>query len=60
MQGAAFFDEVETVDASDFSIRKKLADHAEGTIVISLLAKGGDEHSAVDDEEIHIRGREHG
>lgn len=60
MEGAAFFDEVEAVDAGDFSIWEKFAENAEGAVVVAGLAEGGDEEAVVYDEKVHVRGGQDG
>lgn len=54
MKCAAFFDQVEAVDAGDGAVGKKLTENAEGAVVVAGLAEGGYEEAVVYDEEIHV------
>ena len=54
MQGAAFFDQIEAVDAFDFAVGEELADHTEGSVVVSGLTEGRNQHAAVEDDEVDV------
>ena len=56
MQGSAFFDKVEGVDADDFAGGEKFSQDTAGAVVIACLAECRDKHAAIDDEKIDVGG----
>ncbi len=55
MEAAAFFDEVEAVNAYDLTVGKKASDEGESRLIV-FLGKSRNEDSPLDDEEIDVAG----
>lgn len=55
VEAAAFFDEVEAVNAYDLTVGKKASDEGESRLIV-FLGKSRNEDSPLDDEEIDVAG----